>query len=1234
MDKVNNRLFVPGGGNPHYKIFQLDDRGLPLRRTADYSIGDHLIGRGFPFAPLGNTSLNSASSGSLDPVHQRFFVPEGSWLGPRGGRILVFDVHPEKLAKLQPNQLPEAIAVLGQPDFQSWEDLGVGPNKIGGSGGTLIDGETQRLFFADRENNRILVWDIRPENLKNGMDAMAVIGQPDFYTNTPGIGGKKLSSPGSMTYDTVNKRLFVSDGGNHRVLIFDLSPAQLSSGMDAIAVIGQNDLMSREPRRDLRKIATGRLAIDYKFQRLFEAEGMQNRVLVFDVDPSRLKEAQNPDAIAVLGQLNFTETDPAVTQERLTMPRVTVDSEKQLAYIPDGYPARNGITIFDIHPDRMKTTGTPALDQLGHINPDGEPDFLARSANDRVTPYAWTNGRSVTLDTVDHRLFLTDNYGHRVLIFQLDDLNRIQDRDAKWVLGQRDVWTSELLPGRDATTIKLPLAVHYDESHKRLFVADAWNDRVLVYDMTPEKVHSGMPASYVLGQRDFESYEAKSARNRLDLGARWGRGIGTSNARAQGLAVDKKNQRLFVTDGGNDRVLVFDIHPDRIHNGADAIAVIGQKGFTSVEGGGPASLAALTRGEQIARLQAGDSGNLEARPSSSRLQLPGDLAYDENHDRLFVEVPFQHRLLVFNVSPERIRNGMEASVVIGQPNYSSTEPGLSRRKLRQPDGISYDPAKDRLYVSDKGNHRIVVFDARPEVLTAYPEALFVIGEETFDQVTMARGLSRWQQNRLHDPRGSAFDSAGQRLFQSEGLNTRITVFTMPREQYEVYVKGRGSLTYESLDAPRESDLMEGYGEVNFSNPAKVLGVSSHLWTRRTMQKESQRESRVLVSEAILPQASPSAQTQLFFDSRNGAKLSISVVNSNPSAESVRFALRSQSGQVLRNTSHRLESGEQLSVQVDQLFGGIQEELLGSLWIESNRPVQASGLLQLPNGRGAFLSLPAPIALAGQVGSERRILPKVVTGVGYRTAFVLLNPSQETMGGTIEVGEESFPYSIEAGGLFYQEEEEVLQPVETSYAIVRPERGPAPAATRLHLLRRRDGSLQTAQAVDSSQEGTLFWAPINTGSTLLRHQRHSDALLSLVNQGRVPASLFLELFDTEGNTTAKYEQTVPWGQRVELSLEEVFGRSPLQGTLRVFSNTNVAVSLEKQLVNLEGELIVTDIPLQESPASPLSSIIFPSFSDGSGVATELQIINTEKMPVRGSLRIKTPDGEVLKTAVLR
>ena len=121
LDKVNNRLFVEQHGNSRYDIYQLDDAGLPLRRHADQGIGRSLIGRGFTFAPMNTTALTNPGGGSFDSVHQRMFLSDDLSLGPPAARILVFDLSPETVSSLGRNELPQAIAVLGQPDFDTYE---------------------------------------------------------------------------------------------------------------------------------------------------------------------------------------------------------------------------------------------------------------------------------------------------------------------------------------------------------------------------------------------------------------------------------------------------------------------------------------------------------------------------------------------------------------------------------------------------------------------------------------------------------------------------------------------------------------------------------------------------------------------------------------------------------------------------------------------------------------------------------------------------------------------------------------------------------------------------------------------------------------------------------------------------------------------------------------------------------------------------------------------------------
>ena len=164
------------------------------------------------------------------------------------------------------------------------------------------------------------------------------------------------------------------------------------------------------------------------------------------------------------------------------------------------------------------------------------------------------------------------------------------------------------------------------------------------------------------------------------------------------------NDRLFVSDGGNHRVLVYDVAPDRLRIGMAASIVLGQPDFTT--------------------------GERNSTPTG--FYQPAALLYESTHARLFVSDGNNNRVLVFDADPSVLTNGAEPAVAIGQPDFRTFDAGRSRSVIDGPDGLAYDYANDRLFVSDHGSDRILVFDAHPARLDNGPEAQHVIGQPDFD----------------------------------------------------------------------------------------------------------------------------------------------------------------------------------------------------------------------------------------------------------------------------------------------------------------------------------------------------------------------------------------------------------------------------------------------------------------------------------------------------------------------
>jgi hypothetical protein len=107
---------------------------------------------------------------------------------------------------------------------------------------------------------------------------------------------------------------------------------------------------------------------------------------------------------------------------------------------------------------------------------------------------------------------------------------------------------------------------------------------------------SSKTAAYVLGQSGFPTCASALTQSGMNT--------------PLGLAIDTTNQRLYVVDSGNNRVLVFST--SSLSNGMNAANVLGETTFTS-----------------------------NSTPSCSSIYLPGanGVAFDATNNRLFVSAP-------------------------------------------------------------------------------------------------------------------------------------------------------------------------------------------------------------------------------------------------------------------------------------------------------------------------------------------------------------------------------------------------------------------------------------------------------------------------------------------------------------------------------------------------------------------------------------------------------------------
>ena len=139
-----------------------------------------------------------------------------------------------------------ADVVVGQTNFTNGASLPLTTAPTAGSlrGPQGVWLQNGKLFVADTQNNRVLIWNSIPT--ANGVAADVVVGAPNFtYYSATAVANQPTSATASNMLDPVSvtsdgTHLFVTDLGYNRVLIWNSIPT--SNGVPADVEIGQPNM--------------------------------------------------------------------------------------------------------------------------------------------------------------------------------------------------------------------------------------------------------------------------------------------------------------------------------------------------------------------------------------------------------------------------------------------------------------------------------------------------------------------------------------------------------------------------------------------------------------------------------------------------------------------------------------------------------------------------------------------------------------------------------------------------------------------------------------------------------------------------------------------------------------------------------------------------------------------------------------------------------------------------------
>jgi hypothetical protein len=397
---------------------------------------------------------------------------------------------------------------------------------------------------------------------------------------------------------------------------------------------------------------------------------------------------------------------------------------------------------------------------------------------------------------------------------------------------------------------------------------------------------------------------------------------------------------------------------------------------------------------------------------------------------------------------------------------------------------------------------------------------------------------------------------------------------------------------------------------------------------------SYRQNGVMVSEAGVPASVPMLRGRIDAEIGTSANTGFAVANPNDSAATVSFFFTDSNGTNSGTGSMTLPPHGQLARFLNEAPFSGPGSFSGTLTFSSDLPVSAIALHGLTNERSEFLLTTLPIANPDVPSPATAFFPHLVDGGGWSTQFVLVNPTDSAITGTLRFLDQtgqaglSMPYQIAARSAWRYATQDSGTTVSVGSAQAIPdESNIAPVAVAIFSLRQNGITISQA-GVPSLETGTAFRMFVETtGDGAIRTG------IGIVNPSAIPTTIELDLSGLDGTSTGlKGTVSIPaFGQRA-FFFDDIAGFAtlpkPFKGFVRMFSQDGVdlAVIGLRGLLNERSDfLMTTTAPTNENSAAA-PQIVFPQVANGGGFLTEFVLYNgVPGEPASGNLDLRDQSG---------
>ncbi len=410
-----------------------------------------------------------------------------------------------------------------------------------------------------------------------------------------------------------------------------------------------------------------------------------------------------------------------------------------------------------------------------------------------------------------------------------------------------------------------------------------------------------------------------------------------------------------------------------------------------------------------------------------------------------------------------------------------------------------------------------------------------------------------------------------------------------------------------------------------------------------------RQNGVLVTEAGVPASQPVNQGRIFAEVGRSVNTGIAIANSGDTEATVSFYMTDASGAKVQEGAFTLPAHGQLAKFLNESPFNGPDGLNGTFSFNSTSPVAATALRGYTNERSEFLVTTLPIADTSQWTPATAFFPHVADGGGWRTQFILVNPTDSEISGTLYFMDQGSAGNANAMSLNIEGQARTSlnyiiparssrsfatmgegSGIQTGSAMISPaESNAAPVATAVFAYS-RSGVFVTMAGAQAIAGGDAFrvYAEAGEGGAIRTG-------LAVMNASESDQQIRFELTNLDGSSTGLTGSiSVPaLGQRA-FFLNELQGfhslAMPFKGILRISSSAgDIAVMGLRGHWNERSDFLVTTTPAMNESEAPTAGLVFPHFVDGGGYTTQfITFSGSPSEPASGTLRMYTQSGSSL------